>query len=83
MAEVHWVGLKNLRANFRVEELFWARMFPVIFRCRKTLVVSTRNHIILCNYFEHLLVYLYDLDAFLYVSGIRMNTLLNLLQLDF
>ena len=83
MAEVRGVGLKNLQANFRVEELFSARMFPVPFRCRKTLVISTPNQIILCNYFEHLLVYLYDLDAFLYVSGIRMNTLLNLLQLDF
>ena len=58
-------------------------MFLVISRCRKTLVISTPNQIILCNYFEHLLVYLYDLDVFLYVPGIRMNTLLNLLQVHF
>ena len=33
MAEVYRVGLKNLRANFRVEELFWgqnvSRYFPM------------------------------------------------------
>ena len=70
MTEVCGVGRKNLRANFRVEELF------VISRYRKTLVTSTTNQTILCNYFEHLLMYLYDLDVFLYVPGIRMNTLL-------
>ena len=72
MAEVFGVGFKNLLANFLV-----------ISRCRKTLVISIPNQIILCNYFEHLLVYLYVLDVFLYVPGIRMTTLLNLLQADF
>ena len=59
------------------------KMFLVISRCRKTLAISTLNQILLCNYFKHLLVYLYDLDVFLHVPGIRMNTLLNLLQVDF
>ena len=80
MAEVRGVGLKNRQANFGVEELFSVlKMFLVISWCRKTLVISTLNQIVLCNYLEHLLVYLYDLHVFLYVTEIRMNTLLNLL----
>ena len=62
------------------EQIFVLKNFS---RCKKALVISTPNQIILCNYFEHLLVYLYDLDVFLYVPGIRMNTLLNLLQVHF
>ena len=64
MAEVCGVGLKNLRANFRVEELFSARNVSRYFPCRKTLAISIPNRIILCSCFEHLLVYLYDLDVF-------------------
>ena len=83
MAEGCGVDLKNLRANFRIENFPCHEIFIDISRRRKTLVISTPNQILLCNYFEHLLVYMYDLDVLLYVPGIRMNTLLNLLQVDF
>ena len=75
--------LKTYKRTFVLKNFSRHEMFLVISRCRKTLVISTQNQIILCNYFEHLLVYLYDLDVFLHVPGIRMNTLLNLLQVDF
>ena len=83
MGEVCEVGLKTLGANFRVEELFSAQNVSRYFPCRKPLVISTPNWIILCNCLEDLLVYLYHLDVFLYVPGIGMNILLNLLQVDF
>ena len=74
--------LKSWQQIFVLKSFFRREMFLVISRRRKTLVISTPNQIILCNYFEYLLVYLYDLDVFLYVPGNRMNTLLNLLQVD-
>ena len=60
MEEVCRVNLKNLRTNFRVEEVSQHEMFLVIFRCRKTLVMSAPKQIILCNYFERLFVCLSD-----------------------
>ena len=72
--------LKTCEQIFVLETFSRREMCLVISRCRKNLVISTVNQIILCNYFEHLLVYLYDLDIFLYMPEIRMNTLLNLLQ---
>ena len=72
--------LKTCEQIFVLKTFSRREMCLVISRCRKNLVISTVNQIILCNYFEHLLVYLYDLDVFLYMPGIRMNTLLNLLQ---
>ena len=75
-----YVGLvlKTCEQIFVLKNISRHEIFLVISRYRKTLVISTPNQIILCNYFEHLLEYLYDLDVFLYVSGIWMNTLLNL-----
>ena len=79
--------LKICEQIFVLQKFSRCEMFLVISRYRKTLVISTPNQIILCNCFEHLLVYLYDLDIFLYVPGIWMNTLLiqnsNTLQIDF
>ena len=72
--------LKTWERTFVLKNFSRREMCLVISRCRKNLVISTVNQIILCNYFEHLLVYLYDLDIFLYMPEIRMNTLLNLLQ---
>ena len=72
--------LKTCEQIFVLETFSRREMCLVISRCRKNLVISTVNQIILCNYFEHLLVYLYDLDIFLYMPEIQMNTLLNLLQ---
>ena len=79
MAEVCGVGIKNLPANFRVEDLFWSRNVFRYFLVQINSSYINTEPDNLCNYFEHLLVYLYDLDDFLYVPGIRMNTLLNLL----
>ena len=73
--EVYGVGLKNL---FVLKNVSRREMSLVISRCRKTLVISTSNQTILCYYFEHLLAYLYDLDIFIYVPGIWMNTSLRL-----
>ena len=56
--------LKTCEQIFVLKNFSRREMFLVISRCRKTLVISTPNQIILCNYFEHLLVYLYDLDVF-------------------
>ena len=72
--------LKTCEQIFVLKTFSRREMCLVISRCRKNLVISTVNQIILCNYFEHLLVYLYDLDIFLYMPEIQMNTLLNLLQ---
>ena len=74
--------LKTCEQIFVLKNFSRREMFLVISWCRKTLI-STPNQIILWNYFKHFLVYLYNLDVFLYVPGIWMNTLLNLLQVDF
>ena len=74
--------LKSCQQIFVLKSFSRSEMFLVISRRRKTLVISTPNQIILCNYFEYLLVYLCNLDVFLYVPGIWVNTLLNLLQVD-
>ena len=74
MEEVCGVGLKNLRANFRFATFSRHQMFLVISWCRKTLVYQHQNQIISGSYFEYFLVCLYELDVFLYVPGIWINT---------
>ena len=74
--------LKTCERIFVLQNFSRHEMFLVIPRCRKILVTLTPNQIILCNYFEHLLVHLYDLDFFRYLPGIQISTLLNLLQED-
>ena len=75
---------KTCEQIFVLKNFSRCAMFLVISRCRKALVISTPNQIISCNYFERLLVCLYDIDLFfLHVPGIWINTLLNLSQVDF
>ena len=80
MDEVCVVGPDDLRNNYRNLRIFRGTKCFSLTSCRKNLVMSIPNQIILCNYFEDLLVWLYDQDVFLYVPGIWMNTLLNLFR---
>ena len=41
MEETYKVGPKNVRKNFRIEELIRHKLFFVISRCKKCLVMST------------------------------------------
>ena len=65
--------LKTCKQIFLLKNFSQREMFLVNSWCRKTLVISTPNQTILCNYFKYLLVYLYDLDFFLYVPGSRLQ----------
>ena len=78
MEELCEIGLKNLRTNFQVEERFSVQNVPRYF---PSLIMSTPKPDNFMQLFW--LVLLYVLDAFLYVPGIRMNTLLDLFQVTF
>ena len=66
------LAFKTCEQIFVSKNFPWREMFVVISRCRKNLVISTPNQIILCNYFEYLLVYLYDVDVF-FISAINSD----------
>ena len=69
---------KELKRIFLGTKCFW--LFPGV---GKVLLMSAPKRDILCNYFEHLSVCQHDPDFFLYVSGIWVNTFLNLFRLNF
>ena len=75
MQEVGRIGLKNLQRIFRLNNFSRHKIVVVTSRHQKSQVMSTLKTDFLVN--------LHDIDIFYYVSGIRMNTLLNLFQKNF
>ena len=69
--------------NFQVEYFFSQIMFLAISRCQKDLVMSTPKP---NNFMQLLLAFVGEpvrYICFLHVPEIRMNTLLNLFQINF